>query len=387
LGLWSAIGLTFVVLNHDGPVALLALIGVAALFGARASSVTALLFNQRVFRPATKSTARWTTFPPGAPGVLARQVLMWTLNSAVPSSLIVLLIICRWNGWVIETTASVEAPIMVLSLITMLLGLRGIVLVSRSIADPVREVIDAMAEVEQGMIGRHLDAPESSEIGRLKRGFNRMVVGLKERDHLRDLFGRHVGADVVRLAIAGEASLSGEVREVAILFIDIAESTKYAARRPPHEVAAVLNDFFRIVVAAVDEHQGLVNKFQGDAALAVFGAPISVGEPRTTALATARALRANLVELPDVDFGIGISAGLVFAGNIGSENRYEYTVIGDPVNEAARLADDAKKHSSRTLASGAAVISSGSVERMHWEPMGTTLLRGRPDATETWSPR
>ncbi len=110
LVLWSAIGLTFVVLNHARwPRGAFGIDRRGGAFRARASSVTALLFNQRVFRPATKSTARWTSVSPGAPGVLARQVLMWTLNSAVPSSLIVLLILCRWNGWVIETTASVEA--------------------------------------------------------------------------------------------------------------------------------------------------------------------------------------------------------------------------------------------------------------------------------------
>ncbi len=90
----------------------------------------------------------------------------------------------------------------------------------------------------------------------------------------------------------------------------------------------MLNDFFQIVVAAVDERHGLINKFQGDAALAVFGAPLRIADPASAALSTARALAAELRRLP-VDFGIGVSAGPVFAGNIGAENRYEYTVVGD----------------------------------------------------------
>ncbi len=95
---------------------------------------------------------------------------------------------------------------------------------------------------------------------------------------------------------------------------------------------------------------GLINKFQGDAALAVFGAPLRTDDPASAALATARALATELRRL-HVDFGIGVSAGPVFAGNIGAENRYEYTVVGDAVNEAARLADRAKDFDARVLCS------------------------------------
>ena len=111
----------------------------------------------------------------------------------------------------------------------------------------------------------------------------------------------------------------------------------------------MLNDFFRIVVDAVDKRDGLINKFEGDAALAVFGAPLRVDGAASAALATARELADQLRKLPVADFGIGVSAGAVFAGNIGAENRYEYTVIGDPVNEAARLADLAKTSDERML--------------------------------------
>jgi adenylate cyclase len=159
--------------------------------------------------------------------------------------------------------------------------------------------------------------------------------GLRERDRLPDLFGRHVGEEVVRRAVQENESLSGDERVVAVLFVDLVGSTQLSAAREPHEVAEILNDFFRIVVAAVDNRHGLINKFQGDAALAIFGAPLRADDPASAALATARALGEALRRLP-VDFGIGVSAGPVFAGTIGAENRYEYTVVGDAVNEAAR---------------------------------------------------
>jgi class 3 adenylate cyclase len=150
-------------------------------------------------------------------------------------------------------------------------------------------------------------------------------------------------------------------------------------------VAAVLNDFFRIVVAQVDKREGLINKFQGDAALAVFGAPLPLADHATAALATARALSADLTALP-VDFGIGVTAGSVFAGNIGGESRYEYTVIGDPVNEAARLADVAKALPARTATSEAALEAADPSERSRWRSHGTVLLRGRREVTQVWLP-
>ena len=128
-----------------------------------------------------------------------------------------------------------------------------------------------------------------------------------------------------------------------------------------------------------------LNKFQGDAALAVFGAPLRTADPASAALATARALGAELPRLR-VDFGIGVSAGPVFAGNIGAENRYEYTVVGDAVNEAARLADRAKDFDGRVLCSGAALDRADAVERRWWSSFGSEVLRGRSRHTHISAP-
>jgi class 3 adenylate cyclase len=274
---------------------------------------------------------------------------------------------------------------LVLALVAVVLGLRAIILVSTSISDPVDEVVHAMAEVERGQLDKVIDVHERSELGQLQSGFNRMVAGLRERDQLRDLFGRHVGEEVVRRAVEEHESVAGDEREVAILFIDLVGSTQLANTREPHEVAAVLNDFFRIVVDEVDARQGLINKFQGDAALAVFGAPLRTGDPASAALETARALAAELQRL-SVDFGIGVSAGPVFAGNIGAENRYEYTVVGDAVNEAARLADRAKDFDVRVLCSAAAIERATESERRCWGVQGSEMLRGRSQLTQISAP-
>ena len=218
----------------------------------------------------------------------ARLILLWLLCSALPCLVIVALVVVRSNGWLIPRTASVEGAVLVVALAAVLLGMPTMILTSRSIADPISEVVDAMAEVEQGHFNTAVDVFERSEIGRLQGGFNRMVAGLAERERVRDLFGRHVGTNVARRAIEEGASMSGDVQEAAILFIDLTGSTALAASHPPQQVAEVLNDFFRIVVNAVDERDGLINKFQGDAALAVFGAPLRTEQRRLGGVGDAR---------------------------------------------------------------------------------------------------
>ena len=385
---WGLAGGIWALLNLAGGAQLLLPIGLGVLLGGPAAAGMGMLLVQRTLRPIVRAATLGCQPRLAVPGVFARLVLLWFLCSALPIGVIAALVVLRWHGWLIQKSASLDVPVLVVSLAALLLGLPTMILTSRSIADPVGEVVDAMAEVEHGRIGTYVGAYERSQIGRLQTGFNRMVAGLAERDRLRDLFGRYVGTDVAHRAIEEGAALSGNVVEAAVLYIDLVGSTQLAESLPPQEVAEVLNDFFRIVVGAVDERQGLINKFAGDAALAVFGAPLRMSEPTgpaVAALATARALGAKLRQLP-VDFGIGVSAGRVFAGNVGAENRYEYTVIGDAVNEAARLADLAKASDSRILCSAAAIDRADDAERGRWSESYSTVLRGRSEATQVSAP-
>ncbi len=384
-GAWGLTGGISFLLNQSAG-ALLFPILLGVLFGGPAAAGAGLLLTQRIVRPILGAATRGGEPRLAVPGVFARLVMLWFLCSALPIGVIGAFVVMRSHGWLFGRSTSLDVPILVVSLAALLLGLPTMILTSRSISDPLGDVVDAMAEVERGRIATCLGVYERSQIGRLQAGFNRMVAGLAERDRLRDLFGRHVGADVAQRAIEEGASLSGDVVDAAVLFIDLVGSTQLAESRPPQEVATVLNDFFRIVVDAVDEHQGLVNKFAGDAALAVFGAPLRTGEPASAALATARALATQLRRLPIVDFGIGVSAGRVFAGNVGAENRYEYTVIGDAVNEAARLADLAKTSDRRVLCAAAAVEGADEAERAHWAECYSTVLRGRSEATHVSAP-
>ncbi|MCX2929158.1 adenylate/guanylate cyclase domain-containing protein [Mycobacterium sp. CVI_P3] len=383
--LWAISGVVLFIVNRDGGAVAAWLIGMSVLLGITTSTGAALLFIQRPMRPIT-AAATSLTGRDTVPGVLARLLLMWLMSSALPTIGIAVVVIMRSNGWIIEKTASIEIPVIALSVISVFVGLRGMAIVAVSISDPVHDVVEAMAKVERGQITTRVEVYERSEIGRLQSGFNRMVAGLAERDRLRDLFGRYVGTDVALRAVSDADALTGEVREAAVLFVDLVGSTQLAQSRSPAEVADVLNDFFQIVVAAVDERHGLINKFQGDAVLAVFGAPLPNTRSAADALATARALTVALRRLPVVDFGIGVSAGPVFAGNIGAEHRYEYTVIGDAVNEAARLADRAKATAQRALCSDVALRKADAGERAHWTECASEVLRGRLEPTRMSAP-
>ena len=385
-GVWIVSGLVIIASNPPTLLPTLILSLPAMFFGATAAVLTALLLTMPTLRPITSAAKPDETANDTAPGVMTRLFRVWVLCSALPSLGIASLMVIRANGWIVDRNASLEIPVLVLLAVAVAWGLRAMMLVARSISDPVRDVVNAMADVEHGNLGRTVDVYEQSEIGRLQTGFNRMAARLQERDRMRDLFGRHVGDDVVRLLEQHDRTLYRDVRDVAILFVDLTDSTRFAETRPPQQVADVLNTFFQTAVRAVEHHHGFVNKFQGDAMLAIFGAPIRRSSATSDALAAARELTLKLHRQRSVDFGIGVSAGSVFAGYIGALSRFEYTVIGDPVNEAARLADRAKAEPGRTLCSGVAITGSDPDERARWHRVGSDLLRGRTTSTELYAP-
>jgi adenylate cyclase len=281
----------------------------------------------------------------------------------------------------------VGAAVLFLAILATCTGFLATVLAAGAIADPLTAVRRGLERIARGDLAVEVPVDDGSEVGQLQAGFNRMADGLRERERIRDLFGRQVGQEVARAALSEGIRLGGEERDVAALFIDIVGSTSLALALPPTEVVRLLNRFFRIVVDVVEAEGGLVNKFEGDAALCVFGAPVAGHDPPGDALRAARRLAAALSrELPEIDFGIGVSAGLAVAGNVGAEHRFEYTVIGDPVNEACRLAELAKERPERVLASSTALESAGPEESAAWTVTEAALLRGRLAPTQLAHP-
>ena len=203
----------------------------------------------------------------------------------------------------------------------------------------------------------------------------------------REQFGRYVGEDVARRALQQDTEMGGQERDVAVLFVDLVGSTALVTRQRPGEVVELLNQFFQLVVDVVHRHGGFINKFQGDAALAVFGAPLEHPDGSGAALTAARELRDELVfVLGGNRFGIGVSAGRAFAGEVGARNRLEYTVIGDPVNEAARLTELAKTDGGHVLASATTLRDAQDTEALCWDLGELVQLRGRDVPTRLARP-
>jgi adenylate cyclase len=268
----------------------------------------------------------------------------------------------------------------------VVVGLGAILAAAGAVSDPVRSVAAALRQVGDGNLDVSVPVYDASEVGRLQSGFNSMVHGLRERDRLQDLFGRQVGDAVAARALEYGVELGGETRDVAVLFVDVVGSTTLAVTTDPQEVVRRLNAFFSVVVEVVSTYDGWVNKFEGDAALCIFGAPLDTHDAISSALAAARELARRLGELP-VDAAIGVASGPVVAGNVGAESRFEYTVIGDPVNVAARLTELAKTSSGCVLADAALLSAATPDEAAHWTPADQVVLRGRHEPTRLARPR
>ncbi|MGY1636272.1 adenylate/guanylate cyclase domain-containing protein [Geodermatophilus sp. SYSU D00742] len=355
-------------------------VALAALLGGVAAAGHSYLLTLRLARGLTARAL--ATHPPAGAlvlGVRPRLLLTWALTSGVPLMGLTLLFLDPSNP-----EGPREDALVFLVLVALVLGLYTTNQAGRSVGTPLRVLRHAVQRVGRGDHGVRVPVDDAGEIGLLQVGVNAMVDGLAERERLRDLFGRHVGTTVAERALDTGVSLGGEVRTVAALFVDIAGSTGLVRRTGPEEMVGLLNRFFAVVVATVEDEGGLVNKFEGDAALCVFGAPAEHPDPAGAALRAARRICAAVAAAGEVDVGVGVSCGRVWAGQVGAASRLEYTVIGDPVNEAARLTDLAKDHPGRAVVSDSVVRTAGPEEAVHWAPGAVVELRGRDEPTHTW---
>jgi adenylate cyclase len=350
-------------------------------------SASSYLFTEFALRPVA-AQALEAGVPPRrvAQGIMGRTMLVWALGSGVPVLGIFLaaaLTLVLRN----VTPTQFAIAVMILAAVALVVGFVLMWILSWLTATPIRVVRAALNRVEQGNLNTNLVVFDGTELGQLQRGFNSMVTGLRERERVRDLFGRHVGREVAALAEQQKPVLGGEERHAAVIFVDVIGSTTLVTSRPAVEVVALLNRFFAVIVDEVDRHAGLVNKFEGDAVLAVFGAPVSLPTAEDAALAAARAIADRLrADVPELDAGIGVAAGQVVAGNVGAKHRFEYTVIGEPVNEAARLCEFAKSVPGHLVASSDTLAGATETERAHWTLGESVTLRGLDEPTRVAVP-
>jgi adenylate cyclase len=381
--LWGFAVLCFTALNMTFDPLLALGVGLTVAVGGLTTSSAAYLLGELALRPvAARALAAGAPERRGVPGVAGRWLLAWALGTGAPVVGLALVgIVALTSVEISKGTLAITT--VVLTAIALVFGALVSVLAAYATVHPIASIRRGLARVREGDFDVELAVWDSTEMGLLQAGFNEMVSGLRERERIRDLFGRQVGHDVARQALAIEGlQLGGEVSDVTVLFVDIVGSTTLTATMPPQEVVELLNRFFAEVVDVVESHGGWINKFQGDAALAIFGAPVALPDKEGSALCAARELDARLRErVPELEVGVGVATGPVVAGHIGAERRFEYTVIGDPVNEAARLTELAKAHAGRVLASRSTVERANREEAGSWATGEEVTLRGRDRAT------
>src|SRR5712692_7563626 len=276
--------------------------------------------------------------------VRTRLLVVFLLISVIPLAVLGETAYARALSLAGADAAAASRLVAELRLIVAAIGLA--IFTARSVADPLRRLEREMAAVGRGELGGRVPVEANDEIGAVGEGFNRMLEGLREREVIRETFGKYVTREVRDEILAGRASFDGQLEEVTVLFADLRDFTPWVERTEPREVVRELNEYFTEMEAAIRGERGLVLQYIGDEIEAVFGAPLRGADHADRALRAAREMRRRLGELnarraragkPPLRNGIGIHTGTVLAGNIGSAERLTYALVGDAVNLASRI--------------------------------------------------
>jgi class 3 adenylate cyclase len=252
---------------------------------------------------------------------------------------------------------TISAGILIITALIFLIG--NLQILYKSIQEPLDILSSKMALVSQGDFDVKTSVLFEDEIGKLKKSFNTMVGQLKEREELRDTFGKYVSIEVAKhLLDKKKVDLGGENIEATILFSDIRNFTSMSERMSPEEVVSMLNIYFSYITEPIMQNNGVINKFIGDAVMAIFTPHLGSEDHVGDGIRSAVGMRERLKELNESDelplkifFGVGLNTGPLIAGNIGTKKRFEYTVIGDTVNVASRMESLTKEMNTSILMS------------------------------------
>ncbi len=246
----------------------------------------------------------------------------------------------------LESVRRAGTRALLIALLIIAIAVLFIYFFSKTISEPIKLLALGTKKIREGDYEVKLEPSTHDEIGDLTTDFNAMAKGLEEREKLKGAFGKFVNEEIAERVLSGRLALGGESKEVTIFFSDIRSFTSISEKLTPLEVVGFLNEYLTLMVGIVRKKGGTVDKFIGDAIMALFGAPLSTANDPVNAVETALMMRDALRQYnvgrgsrakPIIKIGMGINTGPVLAGQIGSEDRLEYTVIGDAVNLASRL--------------------------------------------------
>jgi adenylate cyclase len=331
--------------------------------------------------------------------VRTRLIVLFLLMSILPMTVLSVATLVRASAMRAADAETAELILQNLVVVQFVLGGAGVLMavlvagyVASSVARPLRHLQEAMARVAQGALDTRCPVVSNDELGAVAEGFNRMVGGLREREEMRETFGKYVSPAVRDEILAGRASLDGGLRDVTILFADLRDFTPWVEATPPAEVVSVLNAYFTEMDRAIRAHGGLVLQFIGDEIEAVFGAPVAHAGHADQAVGAALEMQSRLEAwnagrrahgMTELRHGIGIHSGTVVAGNIGSSERMSYTLVGDAVNLASRIQSLNKTFGTRILVSG---ITRAMLRQSHdFKPLPAAHVKGRAAEVEVFA--
>lgn len=311
-----------------------------AVFGTGVQLVAQHSFVEAALRPARVAIAGDTGIGDSLPR--SRPTFATWSNVAMLAAVFVFAVAGAWLAVVFDRARGVPVLCLVIGC-ALMLGFAVPIAVGASFAPslrPIRDLADGTERVAAGDYSQRLPVVQDDDLGALAASFNRMQAGLAERQRLQGAFGTYVDPVLAaRLLEQGNDVFTGERRQVSVMFVDIRDFTVFAEANTAEDTVARLNALFEIVVPAVVDAGGHLNKFLGDGALAVFGAPNDLVDHADAAV-TAAVLIHRLVAGrfgSALRIGIGINTGVVIAGTIGGGGKLEFTLIGDTVNVAARV--------------------------------------------------
>lgn len=263
--------------------------------------------------------------------------------------------------------------------------------IGRSLLRPLRVLSRAMTKVAGGDFSLRVPVTSNDEVGALTGQFNTMVEGLRERERIRETFGRYVDESVASTILHREGTgvLAGETREATVLFTDIAGFTTIAEYLAPDQLVGALNEYLETVLEPIRAHGGVVNTFIGDGLFASFNMPLACDNHAAAAVRAAidiqRAVGSRTFGDQGVAFAtrIGISTGSVIGGSVGAGQRMSFTLLGDTVNLASRLEELNKQHGTRILVSESTCTACNG--EFSVSALGSVTVRGRSDAVAIFS--
>jgi adenylate cyclase len=289
---------------------------------------------------------------------------------------------------------SLERTYLILALLGLGISAAVGIWIARGVSKPVLQLAEGARKIAEGDYQHRVNVNQPDEMGLLAASFNHMSKGLAERDQVRDLLGKVVSPAVAAELLRKDVTLGGEEREVTVLFSDVRSFTTMCEALPPQEVLGTLNRYFTRMSAIVEAHGGVVDKYVGDAIMALFGAPLANPDDADRAMETALEMCEALDELntqqqvrgyPAIKVGIGINTDIVIAGNMGSQSRLNYTVIGDGVNLASRLEGLTKtpEYATRIIISSTTLANAKG--RYQTRPLGEVAVKGKQKPTEIYA--